>query len=146
MSKLQTRICRLCGEEKSLKVSFYKKKRGVNGYDTRCKECHCSLSRERLRRNYDKDREAQKWLKRKKDKRHIENERGMREKYPEKYKARYQLRNAVKTGKIQKGVCEKCGSAKTEGHHDDYSKPLEVRWFCQRHHKDEHLLQALKNN
>jgi len=54
--------------------------------------------------------------------------------YPDKYKARYTLRNAVRLGRIQKGVCEICGSQDVESHHDDYSKPLEVRWFCHKHH------------
>ncbi len=55
-------------------------------------------------------------------------------KFPEKYKARYTLKNAVRLGKIKRGVCEVCGSVEVEGHHDDYSKPLEVRWFCHQHH------------
>ncbi len=60
----------------------------------------------------------------------------MIEKYPEKYKARYALRNAVRLGKIEKGVCEVCSSAHTESYHDDYSKPLEVRWLCPLHHRN----------
>ena len=27
---------------------------------------------------------------------------------------------------------------KTEGHHKNYHKPLEVIWFCRKHHKIEH--------
>lgn len=30
--------------------------------------------------------------------------------------------------------CEKCGSEDVQKHHDDYSKPLEVRWFCRACH------------
>lgn len=29
-----------------------------------------------------------------------------------------------------------------EKHHTDYSKPLEIVWGCQRHHRDEHLREA----
>ncbi len=41
---------------------------------------------------------------------------------------------AIKTGKLVREPCEVCGAEKTEGHHDDYSKPLAVRWLCKRCH------------
>ena len=44
----------------------------------------------------------------------------------------------VKRGKIIKGVCEICGSPNVEAHHDDYTKPLEIKWLCKLHHKDYH--------
>lgn len=40
-------------------------------------------------------------------------------------------------GKITKQPCEVCGAV-AQAHHDDYSKPLEVRWLCPVHHKQEH--------
>lgn len=45
---------------------------------------------------------------------------------------REKLRNAVKSGRIKKPLlCEKCGaSGILHGHHEDYSKPLEVQWLC----------------
>ena len=58
----------------------------------------------------------------------------MRELYPEKFKAREIARNAMASGKLIKKPCEVCGNVAVEGHHDDYSKPLEVRWFCHQHH------------
>ena len=54
--------------------------------------------------------------------------------YPKRYKARYTLRNAVRLGKVIRQPCEACGDPKSGGHHDDYNKPLEVRWLCPRHH------------
>lgn len=64
----------------------------------------------------------------------LANAQRMREKHPEKYKARSILRNAVRLGQIKKKPCEACGLIEVESHHDDYSKPLEVRWFCHQHH------------
>jgi hypothetical protein len=49
-------------------------------------------------------------------------------------KCRSDLNHAIEQGKITRGVCEVCGEL-AEAHHDDYSKPLDVKWFCFRHHK-----------
>jgi hypothetical protein len=35
--------------------------------------------------------------------------------------------------------CEKCENPKSERHHDDYSKPKEVRWLCKKHHMEQHV-------
>lgn len=57
---------------------------------------------------------------------------------PEKVSARYVLGYAVRSGKVKKMPCEVCGSETSEAHHEDYSKPLEVRWFCRKHHDECH--------
>lgn len=44
---------------------------------------------------------------------------------------------AIKSGRLQRQPCEKCGLA-AQSHHDDYSKPLDVRWLCPLHHSDTH--------
>ena len=63
---------------------------------------------------------------------------------PEKLKAHHALNHAIEDGKLVKpSTCERCGSGKKlEGHHDDYSKPLEVMWFCRQCHVDEHKERA----
>ena len=63
-----------------------------------------------------------------------------REKYPEKYKARTMFGNAVRAGKVVRAeTCVWCGlEGKTEGHHEDYSKPLDVAWLCPPCHRSEH--------
>jgi hypothetical protein len=39
----------------------------------------------------------------------------------------------LKRGLIERKGCEVCGQ-KAQMHHEDYNKPLRVRWFCARHH------------
>ena len=51
----------------------------------------------------------------------------------EKIRARQNLYYAIKVGKIKKATCEICGKP-AEAHHEDYSKALEVRWLCRKHH------------
>jgi hypothetical protein len=43
----------------------------------------------------------------------------------------------IRRGKIQRQPCEVCGG-KAQPHHEDYSKPLQVRWLCRRHHVRHH--------
>ena len=59
-----------------------------------------------------------------------------RVKFPEAYRARWMVRNAIRDGKLIRQQCH-CG-AKAEAHHEDYSKPLEVEWLCTKHHKVHH--------
>lgn len=43
-------------------------------------------------------------------------------------------RYLVSIGALSRGPCEVCGSPKAHAHHDDYTKPREVRWLCVTHH------------
>ena len=52
--------------------------------------------------------------------------------------ARSYLRVYIRRGKIARGICEVCGDLKTVGHHDDYTKPLQVKWLCRKHHLEVH--------
>jgi hypothetical protein len=47
------------------------------------------------------------------------------------------LNAAVKKGEIVRQPCEVCG-ADAQAHHDDYSRPLDVRWLCTKHHAEHH--------
>jgi hypothetical protein len=61
-----------------------------------------------------------------------DRKRGYRPGAPEKVKARMAIRV------LDRKPCEVCGIEKVEAHHDDYSKPLQVRWLCKRHHCEHH--------
>jgi len=45
---------------------------------------------------------------------------------------------AIKTGFLTREPCQVCGADDVHGHHDDYAKPLSVRWLCPKHHKQWH--------
>lgn len=44
----------------------------------------------------------------------------------------------LRRGKVEKRPCQVCGAGRSEMHHPDYGKPLEVVWLCRRHHLDLH--------
>lgn len=60
---------------------------------------------------------------------------------PRKARAHEAVKYALKTGQLTQAPCEACGARDVEAHHDDYSKPLEIRWLCHlchcAHHKRE---------
>jgi hypothetical protein len=58
--------------------------------------------------------------------------------HPERYRAHKLVDAAIKLGRVSKTNCELCGVEKVEAHHEDYSKPLEIRWLCHKHHMKRH--------
>ena len=61
-----------------------------------------------------------------------------RERNPLKVWAHKAFEAGLRRGLIESKPCEICGEPKTDGHHSDYAKPLEVRWLCRAHHKAAH--------
>jgi hypothetical protein len=56
-------------------------------------------------------------------------------------RARRAAQNAISTGKLHRQPCEICGEVTpVDAHHEDYDKPLDVRWLCVRHHRQLHAL------
>ena len=54
------------------------------------------------------------------------------------HKARWAVQRAVQAGRLTKQPCEVCGHNPADAHHDDYNKPLDVRWLCRTHHVEHH--------
>ena len=62
-----------------------------------------------------------------------------KERHPDKTDAHYAVSNAVRKGYLIKQPCEVCGTMENiQAHHEDYAKPLDVRWLCQKHHMELH--------
>lgn len=54
-------------------------------------------------------------------------------------RARSKVTFAIKSGSLTRERCEEPICLEMgEAHHDDYSKPLEVRWLCKTHHEFAH--------
>ncbi len=110
------KICCVCKENKPFNC-FYKDKNKKDGYGYRCKQCD-SL---RVRKRTDNTKHQNNW----------------KLKNPIAYKAHRAVRTALANGFIVKTVCIVCGN-KSEAHHADYSRPLDVVWLCRKHHKESH--------
>ena len=62
----------------------------------------------------------------------------------QKRRARAMVQRAIARGDIIVQPCTICG-AKAEAHHDDYTKPLDVRWLCPLHHNQHHESERAEN-
>ena len=64
-------------------------------------------------------------------------------KWPDQARAKWQVQKAIQRGKIVKpNCCQMCRlpfpAQKLQAHHHDYSKPLDVSWYCDACHKIVH--------
>ena len=60
--------------------------------------------------------------------------------YPERRAARVAVGNALRSGRMQRpATCSACGGVtRLHAHHDDCSRPLDVRWLCVPCHEVAH--------
>ena len=128
------KTCFKCGAEKPLS-EFYVHKQMTDGRLNKCKECTKKDSRENRRNNVEYYREYD----RKRGNRQSKEYRdGYKARKQKAYWARTAVGNALRDGKLIKGLCEVCGDSNVHGHHDDYDRPLDVRWLCPAHHSQWH--------
>jgi len=129
--------CNKCLEEKPLSA-FTPNKSKPDGRIYTCRICLNAI-----RRGYQKldhvQRRRQNWRQTPTGKAsNLKSRYKYMDKFPEKTRAHNVVRLALKTKKILKTPCVICGNKKTEGHHEDYSKPFDVIWLCRNHHREVH--------
>ncbi len=126
-------------QRKELRL-FYGHPRMADGHLNKCMAC----TKKDVRENYLKRRDQYHEYDRR---RYQEPERRasaqaamrtLRKQQPGKAKARNRTASAVRSGRLIRQPCEVCGEKKVHAHHDDYRKPLDVRWLCHLHHWQEH--------
>jgi hypothetical protein len=149
-----TKTCFKCGEEQPIEC-FYTHKAMADGHLNKCKSCTRQDVAERI---FLKKNDPQ-WVLKERERCRIKARRDVRfpnpaqkaeyikrysEKHPEKKKAHTAVSNAIRDGRLFKQPCEVCFSNDVEAHHDDYSKPLDVRWLCVKHHAEHHVKEREK--
>ena len=150
-NKLMKR-CMKCGIEKELDA-YYKHPAMADGHLNKCKEC----TKTDVRKNREENKDHYVEFEKKRAmaphrvemrKKYLQTDAGKKAKargiksyhgrYHFKYVAHNLTYNAIRNGKLIRLPCEECGNEKSQAHHDDYSKPLSVRWLCTTHHRAWH--------
>lgn len=146
--------CKKCGKTKLL-TEFYKDKSMLDGLLNQCRECVNARCKKRRIENKDYVRwfDRQRYLqpirrkqvlkaadKYNKNNREMlaKRSRDWQKNNPEKYAAHLIVKNAMNAGFLKRQPCLKCGNPKSEAHHEDYTKPLDVTWLCDSHHVRRH--------
>ncbi len=157
MTELEV-TCSKCKESKSRSL-FGVDKSTPTGICYQCKACRYNYrckNKERARRSSKDHYRENKEDKLKKVKEYRKTPKGIItrnkaykkwvEKNPKKYAARNAVGVAKAKGDLIAGDCEVCGDTKTQAHHCDYDKQLEVTWLCDHHHKKWHKLNGEGKN
>jgi ribosomal protein S27AE len=136
---VKTKICFKCGKRKR-RTSFYRHPQMADGLLGKCKVC----TKRDVAARYEGKRDVVRAYERKRfqragrkadEKRYLA---ARRRAHPGKYRALTAVGNAVRDGRLLRQPCEKCGDPKVQAHHDDYRRPLAVRWLCFRCHRGHH--------
>ena len=133
------KICFKCHESKSLD-EFYAHPEMADGHLNKCKDC--------AKKDVISNRSDNVLYYRAYDVKRMKTPKGLarlnrackryRKANPRKYAAHSLLYSAIKSRRIFRKPCEKCGSEKSHAHHENYDQPLEVVWLCAVCHSKRH--------
>lgn len=136
---IRSKECFKCNTVKPLN-EFYKHSGMADGHLNKCKECTKNDSTSHRNKNLEKvrayDRERGKIPERIKT--NTEVNKAWRDEDRRRSSAHNAVARAIKTGKLVRIPCIKCGDKKSLAHHEDYDEPLQVMWLCQPCHKQRH--------
>lgn len=134
------KTCKVCKTPKP-RSDFYAHPAMKDGLLGKCKECQKAASSATRRASIERitayDSARQRTASRRAKK--LGYQATHRARHPLKYKARNAVSNALRDGRLVRQPCEVCVRKDAQAHHHDYAKPLDVRWLCFEHHReDEH--------
>ena len=127
--------CFKCGETKPL-ADYYPHKQMGDGHLNKCKECAKNDATNHRNNNLEKIREYDRERGNRQTKEYRDQQKAD---FPNKYRANTAVAHAKRSGLLIPEPCETCGTEDyIHGHHDDYLKPLKIRWLCAAHHHQWH--------
>ncbi|UOF78436.1 restriction endonuclease paci restriction endonuclease [Caudoviricetes sp.] len=119
---------------------FYKHSQMADGHLNKCKQCTKKDVGEHREKNIEKVRAYDR--ERGKNKGRIQAQvqitKAWREEDRRRSRAHSAVARAIRSGALVRQPCESCNDESSVAHHDDYDKPLSVRWLCQACHKRHH--------
>lgn len=141
------KTCNKCNIPKELS-EYHKNKKAKDGLQAKCKLCIKVYTDKYVKENIERIKEYRsrpEVIEAKKIKRSTAHgkistnraNRNSRNRYKNAAKAQNKFNHAINSGKILRPIfCDNCpSSVNVQGHHDDYNKPLEVRWLCGKCHR-----------
>ena len=147
---LMTKRCSKCSRDLAF-ICFGMDRAGKDGLQGWCRECRSAYGRAHREKDrawqtrYRKTRPEKLKLSRARYRKtplgkanHARAMVNYRRAHPLRSIANSALSHAVGSGRVKRLPCEACGAILSEGHHPDYSKPLEVVWLCLACHRAEH--------
>jgi hypothetical protein len=119
---------------------FYKHSRMADGHLNKCKACAKTDASTHRSENIEKVREYDRARGKlpERIKAGVEINRIWRAEDKRRQKAHNMVSHAIKSGRLVREPCCRCGNEKTVAHHEDYDQPLVVMWLCQPCHKQRH--------
>lgn len=139
------KTCNKCNKRKDA-ADFYPAKTTRDGLLGECKECTRARVTKRRNENieavraYDKERS--------KNKHRIALAKEVNARWRKEDSRRVSAHNAVaraiRSGRLVRKPCERCGSEASMAHHESYDRKLDVKWLCQPDHKQRHKEMVLE--
>jgi hypothetical protein len=109
-----------------------------------CRQCESIIACDWAKNNRQKKRESNNKYHKSISALRAERTAKWRAANPLSYKAHIAVQTAVRNGKLLRLPCQSCGATGSHAHHEDYMKPLNVKWLCHTCHMIEHAMLAAR--
>lgn len=141
---ITSKTCGKCKEVVSLE-GFYRNASSPDGFYSICKPCKNRYGSGWRSRNREKEREANRRLRKSmtKQQRDVRRAslRSWHERYPNAKAAHIAVTKALRNGTLLQEPCSVCGTTSAvRAHHSSYREEdfLKVLWLCESHHREWH--------